>query len=165
MKEPVLLNIGCGEFPQPGWINIDVHDGDGATPDLVADVLELPFESGTVDRVYMGHLLEHLSYEEDVFRALTEVKRVLIPGGGLGLACPDINRIQEWGDPDLLEHAKHGERRWPGDTHLWECTEELLLKAARRVFPYANPVSIETMTGWPCTSFIGWQCAVVASND
>jgi ubiquinone/menaquinone biosynthesis C-methylase UbiE len=52
----------------------------------VATVYELPFESGTFDVVFAHALFEHLA---EPLRALSEIRRVLKPGGMVGLCSPD----------------------------------------------------------------------------
>lgn len=47
-------------------------------PDIVGDVLDLPFENESVDAVLGIHLLEHV---EEPQRAVREIYRVLKPGG------------------------------------------------------------------------------------
>lgn len=50
---------------------IDVRQG---------DLLDMPFEDGSFDIVVMSHVLEHV-LPEDMDRAVSEVGRVLVPGG------------------------------------------------------------------------------------
>ncbi len=52
----------------------------------VADCCELPFADGSFDRVFSHALLEHLS---NPIKALTEMHRVLKPGGIIGVCSPD----------------------------------------------------------------------------
>ena len=47
---------------------------------LVADVCELPFSDSSFDIVLAFHILEHL-LSEDREKAVSEIKRVLVPGG------------------------------------------------------------------------------------
>ncbi|UCF14589.1 MAG: methyltransferase domain-containing protein [Phycisphaerales bacterium] len=90
----VLVHIGCGTTNSPGFINIDarplahVHI---ATSDItsLAD-----FGDGTVDLVYMCHILEHIK-DIDLKRVLSEMKRVLKVGGVLRLSVPDFDKLVE----------------------------------------------------------------------
>jgi SAM-dependent methyltransferase len=52
----------------------------------VASVYELPFEDGSFDLVFSHALFEHLA---DPVRGVTEIRRVLRPGGLAGLCSPD----------------------------------------------------------------------------
>jgi predicted SAM-dependent methyltransferase len=84
------LNWGCGEHPQPGWLNSDVKDVPGI--DIVADVrVGLPLPSASIDYIASVHALPELPYR-DLVPALTELRRVLKPGGVLRLALPDLER-------------------------------------------------------------------------
>ena len=84
------LNWGCGEHIAPGWINSDVKDQPGV--DLVADIRAgLPLESDSVDYAVSIHALPEFSYPELV-PVLEELGRVLVPGGTLRLALPDLRR-------------------------------------------------------------------------
>ena len=90
----VLLHIGCGATNSPEFINVDarplahVHI---ATDDItsLAD-----FGTGTVDLVYMCHILEHIK-SSDLKRVLLEMKRVLKTGGVLRLSVPDFDKLVE----------------------------------------------------------------------
>jgi len=90
----VLIHIGCGKTNSPEFINIDarplahVHI---ATDDITS---LSDFETGTVDMVYMCHILEHIK-GNDLKRVLTEMKRVLKVGGVLRLSVPDFDRLVE----------------------------------------------------------------------
>lgn len=86
----VRLNLGCGRFPLRGggWVNIDQEAS--VEPDLVADVLELPYAPESVDEIYAGHLLEHFDWR-DGERALAHWFSLLRPGGRIGVAVPDFD--------------------------------------------------------------------------
>jgi predicted SAM-dependent methyltransferase len=90
----VMLHVGCGKTNSPGFINIDarplahVHI---ATDDVTS---LSDFKAGTVDLVYMCHILEHIK-ASDLKRVLTEMKRVLKVGGALRLSVPDFDRLLE----------------------------------------------------------------------
>ena len=84
------LNWGCGEHPEPGWLNSDIKDVPGI--DVVADVRAgLPLETGSIDYITSIHALPELPYP-DLVPALQELHRVLKPGGVLRLALPDLDR-------------------------------------------------------------------------
>jgi predicted SAM-dependent methyltransferase len=54
----------------------------------------LPFADACVDWVYAEHLIEHVSLREGI-GWLTEVRRILAPGGLLRLTTPDLRRYVE----------------------------------------------------------------------
>jgi predicted SAM-dependent methyltransferase len=84
------LNWGCGEHPEPGWINSDIKAGPGI--DLSCDIREgLPLEDDTIDYAVSIHALPEIPYG-DLVVALKELYRVLKPGGVLRLALPDLDR-------------------------------------------------------------------------
>jgi predicted SAM-dependent methyltransferase len=97
------LNWGCGEHPEPGWLNSDIKDVPGI--DIVADVRTgLPLETGSVDYITSIHALPELPYA-DLVPALQELHRVLKPGGVLRLALPDLERgiaAYQRGDADYF---------------------------------------------------------------
>lgn len=87
------LNWGCGTEPQPGWINSDIKED--PTVDISCDILDgLPLEEGSIDYVVSIHALPELRYP-DLVPALMELRRVLVPGGVLRLALPDLDRAIE----------------------------------------------------------------------
>src|SRR5918992_2339635 len=100
----VLLNLGCGRTPLPGWTNVDLAGRNDAA--LALDVRRpLPFASGSVDAVFTEHLLEHLSYDDATF-LLSECARVLGPGGVIRVVVPDFGRYARayaTGDGDFLD--------------------------------------------------------------
>jgi predicted SAM-dependent methyltransferase len=89
-RPPRRLNWGCGSHVAPGWINSDVKAAPGV--DLVADIRHgLPLASHSMDYVVSVHALPELSYAEQV-PVLSELRRVLRPGGVLRLALPDLRK-------------------------------------------------------------------------
>lgn len=90
MGEDVLrrLNWGCGGHAAAGWINSDQKDGPGI--DLSCDIREgLPLASDSIDYAVSIHALPEVPYSE-LIPVLTELRRVLKPGGVLRLALPDL---------------------------------------------------------------------------
>lgn len=166
-SKPALpyINVGCGEFRAEGYVNLDITSvEDGPQPDIVASALDLPFTKDSVERVYAGHVLEHLAYE-DVPKALKEFERVLKKDGILMVVGPDADRARLH-FPEMLEKILHGDSRWPGDTHLWPSTESttlaLLLSAGWSAIPI--PITSPMLNDWPLVSDIGWQFAIAATR-
>lgn len=86
------LNVGCGNWPLPGFINADRLADTRA--DLRMDALALPFQAASLEEIYAGHFLEHLAQpESDQF--LSECRRVLVPDGLLGIVVPDMRAVLE----------------------------------------------------------------------
>ncbi|MHB8110498.1 MAG: glycosyltransferase [Syntrophorhabdaceae bacterium] len=86
--EGVRLNMGCGPFPMEGFINIDQFEA--VNPDLLCDVMALPYEPGTVSEIYAGHILEHFMLE-DGKKALRYWLSLLRPGGIISVVVPDYD--------------------------------------------------------------------------
>lgn len=84
------LNIGCGKFPRPGWINLDnkARPGVNCVADLRAG---LPFAEGSVDYAVAIHVFQHVALDA-LAPMLARVRRVLKPGGVVRLALPDLEK-------------------------------------------------------------------------
>jgi len=90
---PLRLHLG-GTRPHPEWKILNVQAGQGV--DYVGDCTDLSrFADASVSEVYASHVLEHLGYV-DLPRALTEIRRVLIPGGTLRISVPDLEVLGAW---------------------------------------------------------------------
>src|ERR1700730_9017744 len=116
------INIGCGATPTPGWLNFDnsltlriaAVPGAGDILSVVgllnqaqskfaqiaqgagirwADATrKIPVDDGSASVVYACHMFEHLTpLQADRF--LGEVQRVLVSGGILRLAVPDLAKL------------------------------------------------------------------------
>jgi ubiquinone/menaquinone biosynthesis C-methylase UbiE len=84
------LHWGCGTITSYGWVNSDVHGWPGV--DIVADIRAgLPMADDTFDYIVSIHALPELSYDE-LDHALSELRRVLKPGGVLRLGLPDMDK-------------------------------------------------------------------------
>jgi len=94
-----LLDVGCGNKPYleilgpcvRSYIGVD-PDAQHSQPDVVAQVLDLPFEAATFDTVLTTQVLEHVPQPD---RMLQEISRVLKPGGHLILTAPQYWRLHE----------------------------------------------------------------------
>jgi len=95
----VNLNVGSGHQEIAGFISLDL-DSDWYRSrnrrfieyNMITD--NLPIEAGTVDNIYVSHVVEHLP-DHTVSRFLSEAHRVLKPGGVLRIACPDAEFLWE----------------------------------------------------------------------
>jgi len=157
----VKLNIGCGDHYAEGWINLDLHDS-GPRPDVVGSILELPFPDGSVDRVYCGHVLEHVPLEQ-MAAALAEVRRVLSDDGVLAVVGPDINLTRRH-EPTLIDGVTHGGCRWPGDEHRWIASGGITLAYVTAAGFEAHLLPITDMPDeWPVVGRVElWQFAILA---
>ena len=177
MTGPRYLNAGCGPQHMDGWVNLDTDPG--AAADLLADVRGgLPFAAGTFQRVYASHLLEHLSWFDDLFEALAEFRRVLHPDGILCIVCPDIERAVMLGEPGQLLRAivswpedfiigATREAKRPPTGHAWTASARMVAHALDRAgFTGIREHSGRLLTlqakGWPVVDLGDWQCGFTA---
>lgn len=159
------LNLGCGGHPFPAWINIDRSFGTRGFPchpDTVADIACLPFDDGSADAVYAGHVLEHIDYDECPAVA-AEIRRVLKPGGMFAVVGPDMDRaVGEWAEyAPLIWPGMPGDwSSWTGAAHQYCPTAANTLPLLRDAFPDVVEVSIgELDPFWPTPNHDGWQFA------
>jgi SAM-dependent methyltransferase len=91
LPRPYRLNLGCGSRFDASWVNIDmVATGEGVIAHDISTGIPLPDQSCEV--VYHSHVLEHIP-RADAPAFLQECFRVLIPGGIIRIAVPDLERI------------------------------------------------------------------------
>ncbi len=119
MSKPWRINIGCGQRPTEGWLNMDnsISIRLARVPWLtwlpqklgLLDRLQvsnlafnrkhslifcdarkrIPVEDGSAEVVYTCHMLEHLDRAE-ALQFIREAKRVLCAGGILRIAVPNL---------------------------------------------------------------------------
>jgi predicted SAM-dependent methyltransferase len=88
---PVRLHVG-GEVHKDGWLNFNIQPG--PTVDIVGTCTRMPeIADDSVAEIYASHVLEHLSYVDELHQALAEFHRVLAPGGALMASVPDFNLL------------------------------------------------------------------------
>jgi SAM-dependent methyltransferase len=95
------------------------------------------FPNDSFEAVYCSHLLEHL-HADDAERCLREVQRVLVPGGVVRVAVPDLDAIvaaYDPSDPDRFlwgiyqERGAHDKR---SARHRWHYNDASLRALLRR---------------------------------
>jgi SAM-dependent methyltransferase len=124
----VRVTLGCGATPTPGWVNFDnsltvrlarwplvwrlipsrreftraVRDYDVRWADATR---RIPLRAECAEAVYTSHMIEHFDRWE-VDQCLHEIQRILVPGGLLRIAVPDLeNYVRDYmqnGDADVL---------------------------------------------------------------
>jgi predicted SAM-dependent methyltransferase len=105
------------------WINSDVMKlrvADGNAPELGRlsrvdgrlylrhDAMQpFPFEDGSFEWVYSEHFIEHL-YPTDAVKWLTEMRRLLKPGGYARISTPDLRKyVKGYLEPENGFFAEH----------------------------------------------------------
>lgn len=164
----MLLNLGSGPhaWREPDVVNLDLYPDD--KPDICGTIYALPFKSRSFDCAYLGHVLEHLVWE-DIPKALLELRRVLRKNAEICIVGPCMERAVKLAQPDwLLEQISarpHPEE--PGIYHEWTPTT-LLTKIAMQRGGLLDIKEIpmgETMRPLRAnTVSAAWQCALVARN-
>jgi len=85
------LHIG-GDVRKEGWTVLNVQPGPHV--DIVGTCTDLSMiADGAAEDVYASHVLEHLSYGQELPKALAEIFRVLRPGGRFYAAVPDFELL------------------------------------------------------------------------
>lgn len=164
------LNVGCGEFYADGWTNMDVSANELVQPDILGSLVELPPPStlANIEMVYLGHVLEHLPYKE-IPQALRLLWGRCVARARVAIVGPDVDRagaLHAAGqlDWETVVGALCGDGRWPGDQHLWMCTESRLLRAVKASGlknVHTVPIAAPILDDFPVTSRAPWQCAIV----
>jgi SAM-dependent methyltransferase len=90
------LHLGCGNKILDGCFNCDRVPLPGVNEVVNLDHYPWPFASGAWDKVVAHHVLEHLL---DLTSALSEIARILKPGGTCELKVPHIAGWGCWNDP------------------------------------------------------------------
>lgn len=81
-----------GTSRKEGWTILNATGGDFV--DLVCDVRKMTFPDASIEEIYASHVLEHLSFTE-VMELLGGFYRMLIPGGVLYIAVPDMEVLSD----------------------------------------------------------------------
>lgn len=98
-----------------------------------------PFESNSVDLVWAGQVVEHVT-EAEFVGALQEIKRVLVPGGNFCFDTPNalLTRLHS---PDRLIHPEHKKEYTPAEMRRL-CKEYFVVKSEMGLVPM--PMSFRT---------------------
>jgi hypothetical protein len=92
------LNLGSGQNPRPGYVNVDKY----GTPDLQCDleVFPWPWADDAVSEIILHHVLEHLGHTPAVFIGIMkEMYRVCSPDAEIHITVPHPRHDHFIGDP------------------------------------------------------------------
>lgn len=81
------LNLGCGQSPVAGYVNVDKY----GTPEVRCDLeaFPWPWPDSSVDEVLLSHVLEHLGQTPEVFiGVMKELYRVCRDGARVRVRVP-----------------------------------------------------------------------------
>ncbi len=131
----VRLNLGAGEKPLDGYVNVDFRPLPGI--DVVADVRRLPFEPGTVDEIASAHLVEHFRQHQLETVILPYWGSLLAPEGRLRIVCPNwAVMIEQLNRGELsftdFKTVTFGLQDYSGDDHFAMYSPETLTAVLER---------------------------------
>ena len=87
----VRLNLGCGDYKLPGYINCDIRKEVNA--DLYFDILNsIPLNDESVEEVVATEFLEHFGWRDEIKKVLAEITRVLKRGGSAYFETPNLRK-------------------------------------------------------------------------
>ncbi len=90
------INLGCGRKYLTGYLNCDVSPNVKADVYFNLDVFPYPLEADSAEEILLDNVLEHL---EDVVGVMTELHRILKPGGVLKIIVPYAKSDWAFQDP------------------------------------------------------------------
>jgi len=90
------VNLGCGKNYREGYLNCDVNPRVRADLYFDLEVFPYPLETSSATEIVMDNVLEHLG---DIPRVLSELHRILVPGGVLQITVPYAKSDWAYQDP------------------------------------------------------------------
>ncbi len=96
-----VLNLGSGNKPRPGAVNVDVTNR--TQPDMVhdLDVTPWPLPDDHFTEIHAYDVIEHL---RDVVRTMEEIHRVSTPGARVFITVPHFSSANSFTDPTHRHH-------------------------------------------------------------
>lgn len=99
LDDTYILEVGCGPerlYPPPLSITLDINPAHN--PDVVHDleITPYPFPDNEFGAIYCLHVLEHI---RNFVPAVTELHRILKPGGSLFVEAPYFTGVHAHADP------------------------------------------------------------------
>lgn len=160
--ENAKVNVGCGRYALPGWVNVDAVPGPGVDVvlNLHTDLNQLPTDQ--LAHVYASHVIEHV-YPNLLVDVIGNLRRALRPGGTLTLATIDLEGIyHNW----YKTGAANG-TAWTSALYGSANAGDNPLDAHRNCFTYATLARLLTVAGF--SNIRPWEYAkypeLAALND
>jgi predicted SAM-dependent methyltransferase len=124
------LNIGCGTKLLAGYINVDIRES--CKPDVVGDVMNLPFIKESIDEIQAIDVFEHRPYA-DSRKAIDHWVSLLKPGGVIYIQSPSITLLMTMfanaktlDDVEWVIRLIFGGQDYPENFHTTICEPNLL---------------------------------------
>jgi SAM-dependent methyltransferase len=121
-----ILDVGCGINKYPGAIGVDNNPRTSA--DVIHDlgIVPYPFADNEFDEIISRHVVEHVP---DVMAFVTELYRIVKPGGRIKLVAPHYT------NPDWANDPTH-------KNHL-NCYSFNVFMADKRVYEFYSTVNLK----------------------
>lgn len=155
-KEAKMLHIApelCFMDRFEALENLDYITADIESPlaKVKMDIHEIPFEDNSVDIIFCNHVLEHV---DDDLRALSEMRRVLRPGGWAILQVPFFYPLPKttYEDKNIID-PKEREKAFGQDDHVRMYGEDYADRLASSGFNVVEERIIEELSEQEVTRF------------
>lgn len=103
MPDKFKINLGCGNKKKEGFIGVDKFPCDAV--DKIADIEKpLPFESSSVDEVWMDNVIEHI---KDIPQLMKELHRICKNEAQITIITPHFSSAGSWRDPTHVHHLSY----------------------------------------------------------
>jgi predicted SAM-dependent methyltransferase len=165
LKRGVRLNLGSGQRPFKGWINVDSQEK--WMPDIVADIRSMPmFADNSAEIIVLWHVIEHFGCGE-ADPIIKECYRILQAGGRLIVATPDLGKLaraftRKWSEYPLISEQIYVTNLYgaymgdEADRHKWGWSQRGLLEyianfgpwSRMDVFDGCSPEGSDISTDW-----------------
>ncbi len=98
------LQIGAGGQDLPGWLNTDIAPRSGEA--YLDATKRFPFPDQSVNYIFAEQVIEHLDYS-DGLKMFEECHRVLVPGGKVRIATPNLLKLVSLFQDSKTEEQKN----------------------------------------------------------
>jgi predicted SAM-dependent methyltransferase len=129
------------------------------------------FPDGSAVEIYAPHVYEHLGYQQELHDALAEASRVLMPGGRLRVAVPDLEvlcrlfleRGSDLQAQFMVQRMIMGGQMEPFDFHKTGFSEPIL-KALLREHGFTDFRRVDDFRVFNDTSLLKFQGVPISLN-